>query len=310
MWRTKLFDIEENEDMGRRATMNNRRIQGARHNDRQFKNDLEGAKHINWEKTKDNEYQHFYTDENNPDNPDNKLTFEEAEQRFYSEYFSESLSAKNERYKKEGHKDRMQTMEQYRKNKRTCPEETLFYVGDKNNDVDPQILKQIYADYYSWHDDKFGNSIVILNAALHLDEATPHIHERRVYVSKDKDGNLVVNQNKALADLGIKAPASDKKTDRYNNPKITYTKMCRQKLQELCIEHGYDLILEPKGKGGLELEEYRRKELKMENQIIEKQIQSLISQIGVLEANKQSLIKVVQNLKSEINAKNVERDLI
>jgi len=201
----------------RRATINNRRVMGPRHNDRNFKKDLKGAEHINWNKSELNEYGHYYMDEDKPNNPDNKLTFEEVEIRFYEEHFRKALDAKNERYRHEGHKDRCQTMAQYKSNKRTCPEETLYYVGNKDNDVDPEIFKAIYRDFYDWHDDEFGNHIAILDAALHLDEKTPHIHERKVWISTDKDGNLVVNQNGALRDMGMERPEHDKPENRYNN---------------------------------------------------------------------------------------------
>ena len=252
--------------MGRRVTYNNRRIQGARHNDRKFDLNAENAKHINTEKTKLNVYDHYYMDESNPENPDNKLSFEEVEKRFYEEVFTDGLNAINDRYLKSRHKEDCKTIDQYRTAKRTCPEESLYYFGDKDNHITPDQFKELYGAYTDWHDEIFGNHIVILNAALHLDEATPHIHERKVWIAEDKDGNYIVNQNQALKALGIERPKPEEKETRYNNAKITYSKMCREKLQELCLERGYELITEPTGKGGLELAEYKRQQLIAENE--------------------------------------------
>lgn len=57
---------------------------------------------------------------------------------------------------------------------------------------------------------------------LHVDEATPHVHVRRVwFVEDEKTGHEIIGKNKALEELGIAPPRPDKSIGRYNNAKMT-----------------------------------------------------------------------------------------
>ena len=55
-------------------------------------------------------------------------------------------------------------------------------------------------------ENRFGSHIHILDWALHLDEGTPHIHERHVFDCKNRYGELCPQQEKALEELGIPLP--------------------------------------------------------------------------------------------------------
>ena len=46
--------------------------------------------------------------------------------------------------------------------------------------------------------ERFGNHVHILDWALHLDESTPHIHERHVFDWENQYGELFPQQEKAL----------------------------------------------------------------------------------------------------------------
>ena len=223
-----------------------------KHNDRNF--DLDKAKHIDKEKTKDNVYWHVYENEN--------LTFEQAELKFYEEHFSNMLEAKNARYKKQRHPERVQTMEQMIKNEKFCPEETLFYIGKKGDTVDKDTLISVFDDYKSWHEKEYPN-IKFLDWSFHGDEkGAPHIQERHVWTFTDKEGNLSIGQNKALAEMNIQAPEPDKPIDKNNNAKMTYTTDTRKKLFDICKEHGLELIEEPQeaSKSGLSHLEYIKRQ--------------------------------------------------
>ena len=232
-----------------------------KHNDRNF--DLDKAKHIDKEKTKDNVYWHVYENEN--------LTFEQAELKFYKENFSAMLDAKNQRYIKQRHPERVKTMEQMIKNEKFCPEETLYYIGKKGDTVDKDTLISVFDDYKKWHEKEYPN-IKILDWSFHGDEpnGAPHIQERHVWTFTDKEGNLSIGQNKALAEMNIQAPEPDKPIDKNNNAKMTYTADTRKKLFDICKEHGLELIEEPQeaSRSGLsQLEYIRRQELeKLEKQ--------------------------------------------
>ena len=46
--------------------------------------------------------------------------------------------------------------------------------------------------------ERFGSHVHILNWALHLDESTPHIHERHVFDCENQYGEIAPQQEKAL----------------------------------------------------------------------------------------------------------------
>ena len=243
--------------MPRRLTAHNGRtgssgVYSARHNDRNF--DLDNTQHIDSSRTTLNQYWHCYQSH------DKAISFDAAEKKAYESLFARHLQRQNERYKKSGHADRCCTMDEYRKKARTCPEEVLYYLGDKNQDVDPNELMDICLAQIRWEQQKYPN-VKFLDLALHMDEGgAPHVHVRKVWVALDKDGEMYVSQRKALEDMRIQRPNPDKKNSRYNNPKQTYTRGCREHMIDLCRERG--LIIESDAqeasKTGLSLLEDRK----------------------------------------------------
>lgn len=92
-----------------------------------------------------------------------------------------------------------------------------------------------------------------------MDEASPHIHERRVFLYTDSQGHKAVGQNKALEQMGIGLPNPDKPRSRYNNRKQTFSKICRDHFLQICKEHGLQIEETPReySKSGRELEDYK-----------------------------------------------------
>lgn len=218
----------------------------SRHNDRQF--DLENAKHIDPDRSTGNRYWCYY-----------EMPFDDAEAYYYETHFRESLDARNMRYINQRHPERVRSMEQYRKSEKTCPEETILQVGKADETIDPNLLWKIVSEHIQW-EMKTYPCVQLLDVALHVDEeGAPHIHERKVWVGHDKDGLLIVGQNKALEEMGIQPPEPNKKISRYNNAKVTYTKQCREHLIEVARSHGLDVETTPleHSKVGLALEEYQ-----------------------------------------------------
>ena len=256
-----------------------------KHNDRNF--DVDSAEHINPDRVDDNWYWHTYQSE------EPEMTFEQAESKFYEDNFTDSLNAKNERYRASGHKDRMKSMDEYRENRLSCPEETLLQVGKTGKTIDPDLLRRICIGHIKWEINTFPN-VKVLDVALHVDEeGAPHMHERKVWVAHSSDG-LIVGQAKALEEMGIDRPHPEKKIDRYNNLKTTYTAMCREHFLEVCKQHGLELELEPDktSKRGLELEEYKRQQeqekveqARQEAEQAKAELQSITAQVET--ANKQ-----------------------
>jgi hypothetical protein len=101
-----------------------------------------------------------------------------------------------------------------------------------------------FLKYQEGWNKEHGRPFQILNFALHDDEATPHIHQRRVWKYTEK-GILKIGQEKALALAGVELPYPDRPEGRYNNRKVAFDKMMREKWLEIGIEHGLKLEKEP-----------------------------------------------------------------
>ena len=105
---------------------------------------------------------------------------------------------------------------------------------------------------------RFGDHVHVLDWALHLDESTPHIHERHVFDCENRYGELCPQQEKALEELGIPLPNPDKPKGRHNNRKQTFDAVCRTILFDITKRHGLHLDQEPSygGREYLEKQDY------------------------------------------------------
>ena len=122
---------------------------------------------------------------------------------------------------------------------------------------------------------KYGDHVHVLDWALHLDESTPHIHERPVFDCENKYGEVAPQQEKALEALGFELPDPNKPLSRRNNRKIAFDAACRKMLFEIAKRHGLDLEEEA---------EYRnRKYLEKQDFILAKQKEQLAAQQSKLD---------------------------
>ena len=266
-----------------------------KHNDRNY--DITKDPHIDPEKTADNFTWHRY------DRECPEMTFEEADARFYNKMFKKALEEQNERHRKAGNKKRIKTMDEYRRSKQTCPDETIYQIGNKDQTIDVKILKQIHVKYANWKTKTFKN-VKILDVALHQDElGGPHMHERDVYfyhAGVDENGKpiLAVNQKKALEEMGIQRPNPEKPESRYNNAKMTYTKMCREKFFEICEEFGLEIEKEPKdpSQSGLSQLEYKTRQERKKAEQAKKEAMKAKAEA---EKTKQELEQIIAGTKKE-----------
>lgn len=231
-----------------RATIHNGRTgkDGAyntKHNDRQF--DIRNAEHIDPERVKNNRYWNW------TGNPE--TTFEAAEQAFYEKHIQKHLDAQSARYRAQRHAERAKTMDEYRKNPQTCPEEVILQIGKLGDTIPADMMARIIQEQINWEQQQFPG-VKVLDVALHMDEqGAPHIHERRAWVYTDKDGNFAISQSKSLEQMGVELPNPDKPRGRFNNRKQTFSRMCREHLLQICREHGLEIeeIPQEKSKSGL-----------------------------------------------------------
>ena len=169
-----------------------------RHNDRRF--DVENSEHIDAQRAKKNVYwdcdRGFTTPElrENPEQPD--FSFEEIERMYYYEHYSDHVDAQNARNEKTRHTERNRTVEDLLKSNKTCPEESIYQIGTMEESVPPGTLALSVSEFYEEFERRFGSHIHILDWALHLDEGSPHIHERHVFDCKTGMGSCAPSRKR------------------------------------------------------------------------------------------------------------------
>lgn len=250
-----------------RATRHNGRsgshgTYNVKHNDRNF--DVKNSDHIDEVRTQENVYWDCYQGTVE----ERTLTFSEVEKKFYEEHYGYYVLAQNLRNEEARHAERNRSIDDVLQNKNTCPEETLLQLGNIDKTVDASTLIKISQEYFDEFDKRFGSNIHILDWALHLDEATPHIHERHVFDAKNQYGEICPMQDKALEELGIELPDPNKPKGRYNNRKMTFDATCRELFLSICQKHGLEMEMEPiyGGASYLEKADYIVQKLRTENE--------------------------------------------
>ena len=186
-------------------------VYNPKHNDRSF--DIANSEHIDEERAKQNLYWDCYNGFRNFKNPEkeNELsaTFEDVEQLFYRQRYRDFVTGQNERNVKNRHPERNKETGDLLKSKKTCPEETVYQIGTLDNHVPPELLIEIVTEFMEIVNERFGSHVHILNWALHLDESTPHIHERHVFDCENQYGEIAPQQEKALEALGFELPEEE-----------------------------------------------------------------------------------------------------
>ena len=257
-----------------------------KHNDRRF--DIENSEHIDVERAKQNIYWDCYTGFSSAlireKDKENDYSFEKIEQIYYFEHYADHIQAQNERNEKTRHTERNRTVTDLLTNNKTCPEESIYQIGTVDESVSGEVLAKIATEFFAEMEEKFGSHVHILDWALHLDEGTPHIHERHVFDCENKYGELCPQQEKALEELGIPLPNPDKKKGKNNNRKQTFDAECRKMLFRICAKHNLHLQMQPTygGRGYLEKQDF----------IIEKQKEKISVQ-------KEILIETVQAVEQQ-----------
>ena len=271
-----------------------------KHNDREF--DLDNAVDINSEMTPNNIYWNCYQGFTfHKDRPDDWMSFKDVELLFYKQQFTGWLDAQNERHRKEGHKKRIKTMEEVVTNKKWCPEETIYQIGNIDGTVDYKELAMVVTETMQEIDTRFGKYCKTMDWGLHIDEKTPHIHERHVFFAPDEYGFDMPQQEEACRRMGLELPDKESESGRYNNRKMTFDKECRAIFLEKCKEHGIELEVEPiyGGKKYQEKQEFITSQINMKNQNMQIQNGQLLIDNSILVEKKGALQGEIRNLEDE-----------
>ena len=214
-----------------------------KHNDRSF--NLANSEHIDSERAKGNIYWdcfHGFRSALAPPDPDDlAATFSDVERQFYESRYSNFVESQNERNAKIRHTERNRSIPDLLSSRKTCPEETIYQLGTLDEHASAEDLLNIVTEFIEEFKAKFGDHVHVLDWALHLDESTPHIHERHVFDCENKYGEVAPQQEKALETLGFELPDPDKPLSRRNNRKITFDAACRKMLFEIAKRHGLEL---------------------------------------------------------------------
>ena len=162
----------------------------------------------------------------------------------YHQLYGEGLEAKNERYRSSGHKERVKTMSQVYRDPKTAPMETIFQLGKKGSETDEQTRTQVmvgaWGDVLQHLHQHYGANLIPLDASLHREEASDHIHFRFTLGATSKFGHFVPNQNQALEAMGFK-PDPSKPRGRFNNPLVSFTDEVRETFYQACERRGVEI---------------------------------------------------------------------
>ena len=171
-----------------------------KHNDRSF--NLANSEHIDPERAKGNIYWdcfHGFRSVLAPPDPDDlAATFSEVERQFYETHYSEFIERQNERNAKIRHTERNRSIPDLLSSRKTCPEETIYQLGTLDEHASAEDLLNIVTEFIEAFKAKYGDHVHVLDWALHLDESTPHIHERHVFDCENKYGEVAPQQEKVL----------------------------------------------------------------------------------------------------------------
>jgi len=155
----------------------------------------------------------------------------EAEKKFYNETFTEELEMQNAKYRKKGNYGKIRTMDDWIKAERHRAVENILQIGDMNCHIDADDLWDCYVKFTAWRNEKYGNHLALISAAMHVDESTPHIHERYVLHYKDSQNANIerTGMKKSLEQAGVELPDPSKPEGQFNNRKMTFDAECREK---------------------------------------------------------------------------------
>ena len=219
-------------------------VYDVKHNDRDF--DVENSEHIDPERTKENVYWDCYQGYSFAgSSQERQFTFTEVERAYYFEHYSDHVDAQNERNEMARHPERNRTIDDVLKNNKTCPEETVLQLGNIDQTVTADVLAKVVVEYFEEFNKRYGSHVHILDWALHMDESTPHIHERHVFDAKNQYGELCPQQEKALEELGFELPDPTKKKGKYNNRKMSFDAECRKMFLDIAHRNGVEIDFEP-----------------------------------------------------------------
>ena len=127
------------------------------HNDRRF--NPEHSEHIDNERVRQNIYWDCYQGYTTMEDQgkENNFSFEQIELAFYEEHYGNYVMKQNERHVKARHPDRCKEVEDVWKNKKTCPEESIYQLGTIDEHASVETLILVFDEFKKEFDKRFGS---------------------------------------------------------------------------------------------------------------------------------------------------------
>lgn len=276
-------------------------VYNPKHNDRQF--DVAKSDHIdavralgnvNWDYLR--EYR--FPDTDKPDG----MSFEDVELHYYETHYGDYIRNQNARNEMNRHPERNRSVKDLYRNKMTCPEETIYQIGNIDGTVMACTLCEVVEEFFAEYQKRFGSHVKMLDWSLHVDEATPHIYERHVFECKNQYGELCPQQEKALEELAIPLPDPKKPKGRNNNRKQTFDAICREMLLDICKRHvRFEEIDEVPVYGGKKYLEKNDYIIKKQKETMDEQKSEIVDNCIKLGRQKKEL-SAVQSATTEFSA--------
>lgn len=301
-----------------------------RHNFREF--DLSKSDHIDDELTQNNKYIlgnisistsqlvgfHFkirkelsqiksmLRSQENQNKFDELTRSQQIEVAVFNRMFGKMIDKQNQRHIETRHYDKQRDILDYYLSSKTEPTECILQVGNHEDCMlSGDQLWEIYTkDYLPELKRRYGSNIKVLNCSLHVDEpgASPHVHERIIFIGHNDHGEICSNKNQALKELGFELPDPSKPEGRYNNRLMEYSKACRELWIECCQRYGLEIEVIPSEpqKHGLELAKFKadREDKRLHDTLQE--LSNIENQKSLLESNIQDLELEIQNKKQKL----------
>ena len=118
-------------------------------------------------------------------------------------------------------------------------------VGDKNTcaagSADGEIAAKILDEYAKGFSERNPN-FYVFNSVLHLDEKTPHLHIDYVPIADGYKNGLAVRNSQSIA---LERMGFGRNKNSINEWRIRE----RQILKDICLQHGWEIAEETKGRG-------------------------------------------------------------
>ena len=165
-----------------------------KHNDRSF--NLANSKHIDPERAKGNIYWdcfHGFRSTIAPQDPDDLAgTFSDVERQFYETRYSEFIERQNERNAKIRYAERNRSIPDLLSSRKTCPEETIYQLGTKDNHASGEVLLAVVTEFIEEFKARFGDHVHVIEDTkrwvLSPERKAPQA--TREYTAKHLDGVL------------------------------------------------------------------------------------------------------------------------